>query len=268
MCQLLGMNANTPTDVVFSFTGFSTRADEHRDGFGIAFFEGKGVRLMVDAQSARQSPIADMVRRFPIRSANVIAHIRKATQGRVALENTHPFVRELWGRYWVFAHNGDLKGFAPRLHASFRPVGDTDSELAFCWLMQELAKAHASLPPIDELTATLRELVPTVAAHGTFNFILSHGDAVTEPTMLPAHIGSALWAHCSTQLHYLVRQHPFHEAWLQDDDMRVDFAQHTTAADRVAIVVTEPLTRDETWTAFNAGELKVFVNGAVRPHSG
>jgi len=49
-------------------------------------------------------------------------------------------VRELWGRYWVFAHNGDLKDYAPRLHGNFRPVGDADSERAFCWLMQELAK--------------------------------------------------------------------------------------------------------------------------------
>ena len=130
MCQLLGMNGNTPTDIVFSFTGFSTRAEEHKDGFGIAFFEGAGVRLLVDAQSARQSPVAEMVRRYPIRSDNIIAHIRKATQGRVALENTHPFQRELWGRYWVFAHNGDLKDYAPRLHASFHPVGDTDSERA------------------------------------------------------------------------------------------------------------------------------------------
>ena len=39
MCQLLGMNANVPTDVMFSFTGFATRAQEHKDGFGIAFFE-------------------------------------------------------------------------------------------------------------------------------------------------------------------------------------------------------------------------------------
>jgi predicted glutamine amidotransferase len=31
-------------------------------------------------------------------------------------------VRELWGRYWVFAHNGDLKDFRPRLHSHFRPV--------------------------------------------------------------------------------------------------------------------------------------------------
>jgi len=247
MCQLLGMNGNTPTDIVFSFTGFATRAAEHKDGFGIAFFEGPGVRCFVDHHSAAASPVAEMVRRYPIRSRHVISHIRKATQGRVALENTHPFVRELWGRYWVFAHNGDLKGFHPKLHAAFHPVGDTDSERAFCWLMQELAKAHASLPPVGELTATLRELAPVVAAHGTFNFMLSQGEA--------------LWAHCSTSLSHLVRRHPFQEARLQDDDMRVDFAHVTTPADRVAIVVTEPLTRDESWTAFAPGELKVFVGG-------
>ncbi len=247
MCQLLGLNANTPTDVMFSFTGFATRAEEHKDGFGIAFFEGAGVRLLVDAQSARVSPVAEMVRRYPIKSDNIVAPIRKATQGRVALENTHPFVRELWGRYWVFAHNGDLKGFEPRLHGAFRPVGSTDSEWAFCWLMQELAKAHASVPPIAELTATLRELAPIAAQHGTFNFMLSNGQA--------------LWAHCSTKLYHLVRQHPFVQASLQDDDVTVDFAKLTSASDRVAIVVTEPLTRNEAWAAFAPGELRVFVDG-------
>jgi predicted glutamine amidotransferase len=249
MCQLLGMNANTPTDLMFSFTGFSTRAEEHKDGFGIAFFEGAGTRLFVDAQSARLSPVAEMVRHYPIRSHNVIAHIRKATQGVVALENTHPFVRELWGRYWVFAHNGDLKDYQPRLHAAFRPVGSTDSERAFCWLMQELAKAHADLPPVGELTATLAELVPRIAAHGSFNFMLSNGQA--------------LWAHCSTKLSWLVREHPFRKARLQDEDISVDFAEMTTHADRVAVVVTEPLTADEAWRAFAPGELKVFVNGVV-----
>ena len=248
MCQLLGMNANTPTDVMFSFTGFATRAEEHKDGFGIAFFEGAGVRLLVDAQSARESPVAEMVRRFPIRSRNIIAHIRKATQGSVTLANTHPFVRELWGRYWVFAHNGDLKSFAPRLHGAFRPVGETDSEHAFCWLMQELAKAHASVPTIAELTATLRELAPVPAAHGTFNFMLSNGQA--------------LWAHCSTHLHHIVRQHPFARASLQDEDVTVDFAAHTSTSDRVAVIVTEPLTTDEAWTPFGSGELRVFVDGA------
>ena len=86
MCQLLGMNCNTPTDIVFSFSGFATRASEHADGFGIAFFEGKGLRHFVDHLSAEASPVADLVKRYPIQSKQVIAHIRKATQGRVALE--------------------------------------------------------------------------------------------------------------------------------------------------------------------------------------
>jgi glutamine amidotransferase len=247
MCQLLGMNANTPTDVMFSFTGLATRADEHRDGFGIAFFEDRGLRHFIDPQSASRSPVAELIKRFPIRSDHVVAHIRKATQGRVALENTHPFVRELWGRYWVFAHNGDLKGFAPRLHGAFRPVGDTDSERAFCWLMQELAKAHASVPSVEELSRTLGELLPVPASYGTFNVLLANGQA--------------LWAHCSTHLHALERQHPFGAARLADDDLSVDFGALTTPRDRVCVVATEPLTRDEPWCALSPGEMRVFVGG-------
>ena len=247
MCQLLGLNANTPTDLVFSFTGFAHRAAEHKDGFGIAFFEGPGVRLFVDHLSATESPVADMIRRYPIRSRHIITHIRKATQGRVALENTHPFMRELWGRYWVFAHNGNLVNFHPKLHANFHPVGDTDSERAFCWLMQELAKNHARMPSIPDLTQTLAELTPRIARHGTFNFLLSQGEA--------------LWAHCATRLHYVQRRHPFPCAQLQDADMTVDFADLTTPQDRVAIVVTEPLTCNEDWTALTPGELAVFVDG-------
>ena len=249
MCQLLGMNANTPTDVMFSFTGLATRADEHKDGFGIAFFEGRGLRHFVDHHSARASPLAELVKHYPIKSDNVIAHIRKATQGQVALENTHPFQRELWGRYWVFAHNGNLVDFNPRLHAAFKPVGQTDSERAFCWLMQELAKAHCDVPSIAELSATLAELMPQLARHGTFNMLLSNGQA--------------LWAHGSTHLHYLLRAHPFGPVQLSDEDLSVDFARHTTAQDRVAVIATEPLTRDEPWVAFAPGELKVFVDGAL-----
>ncbi|HJW55190.1 MAG TPA: class II glutamine amidotransferase [Burkholderiaceae bacterium] len=251
MCQLLGMNCNVPTDIVFSFTGFATRGgrtDVHADGWGIAFFEGKGVRHFVDYEAAVASPIADLIKRYPIKSRHVIAHIRKATQGRIALENCHPFVRELWGRYWVFAHNGDLKDFAPPLNGAFRPVGTTDSEWAFCYLLQELRRRFGDSPPAQSvLTAALRELCRDIAAHGTFNMMLSDG--------------SALFAHCSTDLHYIVRQHPFSTAKLSDEDMSVDFSTVTTPNDRVAIIVTAPLTTNEAWARFNAGELKVFVDG-------
>lgn len=253
MCQLLGMNCNVPTDVMFSFAGFAERGgrtDHHGDGWGIAFFEDKGLRHFVDHLSAAESPVAQLIRHYPIKSRNVISHIRKATQGAVMLENCHPFVRELWGRYWVFAHNGDLKDYAPRLHGNFHPVGTTDSERAFCWLMQELAKSHADVPSVDELTLTLRELMPQVARHGTFNCLLSNGEA--------------LWAHASTQLFHVVRQHPFGHATLRDEDLSVNFAEHAAPGDRVAVVVTAPLTTDETWVPFAPGELRVFVDGAMR----
>jgi glutamine amidotransferase len=254
MCQLLGMNCNTPTDVMFSFTGFAERGgrtDAHSDGWGVAFFEGKGLRHFVDHQAACDSPIADLIRHYPIKSRQVIAHIRKATQGEVSLENCHPFVRELWGRYWVFAHNGNLDNYAPRLHAGFHPVGSTDSERAFCWLMQELAKSHVGVPSVAELTLTLRELIPQIARHGTFNFLLSNGEA--------------LWAHASTQLYYVLRQHPFTTATLSDEDVSINFADHARAGDRVAVVVTAPLTTNEVWQAFSQEELKVFVDGVALP---
>jgi glutamine amidotransferase len=245
------MNCNVPTDIVFSFTGFAMRGgrtDTHHDGWGIAFFEGAGVRLFVDHQAAVASPVAELIKRYPIKSKNVIAHIRKATQGHVALENCHPFVRELWGRYWVFAHNGDLKEFHPALTGAFRPVGNTDSELAFCFILQQLRARFGDVAPaLTELRAALAELVRGIAAHGAFNLMLSDG--------------SALFAHCSTRLCYVVRRYPFVTAQLSDEDVSVDFSQVTTPNDRVAIIVTEPLTTNESWTEFKPGELKVFVDG-------
>jgi len=61
----------------------------------------------VDIFSSTPSNLAEMVKRYPIKSRNTIAHIRKATQGHILLENCHPFMRELWGRHWIFAHNFD-----------------------------------------------------------------------------------------------------------------------------------------------------------------
>ncbi len=251
MCQLLGMNCNTPTDICFSFEGFQARGgltDVHRDGWGIAFFEGSGCRLFLDARATIDSPVAELVRKYPIRSTNVIAHIRKATQGEIALENTHPFMRELWGRYWIFAHNGNLKDFKPALDGSFLPVGNTDSEHAFCWLLQNLRARCAVLPTQEELHAVLRELTFDLARYGEFNFLLSNG--------------AGLFAHCSTNLAYIVRQAPFAVAHLKDQDLSVDFSELTTAQDRVALIATAPLTDNETWTPLAAGSLTLFVDGA------
>lgn len=251
MCQLLGMNCATPTDITFSFKGFSQRAgitSDHSDGFGIAFFEDKACRLFVDNQSAVESPIAELVRNFPIKSRNVISHIRKATQGKITLENSHPFMRELWGRQWIFAHNGDLHHFNPRLTGRFVPVGNTDSERAFCYLLDQLVERFGyTEPSIHQIFTALEQIAPRIAEHGTFNYCLSNGQA--------------LYSYATTKLHWLVREHPFKAARLIDLDVEVDFSQVTTSKDRVAVITTEPLTQNEVWMPYQPGEMIVFQDG-------
>ncbi|MEO8038489.1 MAG: class II glutamine amidotransferase [Betaproteobacteria bacterium] len=251
MCQLLGMNCNVPTDICFSFSGFQQRGgrtDHHADGWGIAFFEGDGCRVFLDHAPAVASPIAQLVRNYPIRSLNVIAHIRKATRGAVSLENTHPFMRELWGRYWIFAHNGTLESYAPPLKGWFRPVGATDSELAFCSLLEVLRERFGDVEPAQaDLTKVIREWARVTSSFGKFNFMLSNGET--------------LFAHCHDNLTYVVRCAPFTTAHLVDEDVSVDFSQVTTPNDRVAIIATVPLTDNETWIALEAGELAVFRHG-------
>ncbi|CAB1210023.1 Putative glutamine amidotransferase YafJ [Acinetobacter bouvetii] len=250
------MNCATPTDVTFSFRGFSQRAgitSDHCDGFGIAFFEDKACRLFVDNQSAVESPIAELIRNYPIKSRNVIAHIRKATQGKINLENSHPFSRELWGRQWIFAHNGDLHDFTPTLSGRFTPVGNTDSERAFCFLLDQFVhKFGYHEPKLDQIFDLLAEISPQIAEHGTFNFCLSNGQA--------------LFTYAITKLHWLVREYPFKPAQLIDLDVEVDFSQVTTPEDRVAVITTEPLTQNEVWTAFKPGEMILFQQGRPVRH--
>jgi glutamine amidotransferase len=253
MCQLLGMNCNVPTDICFSFAGFRRRGgatDVHADGWGIGFFEGKGARLFLDPQPSAHSPLAELVRSYPIRSLNVIAHIRKATEGVVTLENTHPFQRELWGRPWLFAHNGHLPLFKPALDGCFMPVGNTDSEWIFCWLLQSLKQRFGTTPPPPAaLFAALRELTLEFASQGISNYLLSNGQVMV--------------AHCSTRLSYIVRQAPFGEAHLVDEDVAVDFRELTTPRDRVAVITSLPLTDNEAWVDMRPGTLWMFHDGEV-----
>jgi predicted glutamine amidotransferase len=251
MCQLLGMNCNVPTDICFSFEGFCARGgktDDHKDGWGIAFFEGLGCRVFLDDNPSSTSPIAALVRQYPIKSTNVIAHIRKATVGPVGLENCHPFKRELWGRYWVFAHNGDVPTLAESSGLHY-PVGQTDSERAFCQILNTLRQRFPKgKPPIADLYAALQAITADIAQHGIFNYLLSDGEH--------------FFAHCSTKLCYIVRQAPFAAAHLIDEDVTVDFQELTTPSDRVAVIATTSLTDNEQWTPIQPGEILVFQNGA------
>ena len=251
MCQLLGMNCNVPTDICFSFEGFCERGgitDKHEDGWGIAFFEGKASRTFIDTNPSSESPVAQMIKNYPIKSLNTIAHIRKATIGAVELSNTQPYQREVWGLNWIFAHNGDLWDYTPEINGHFQPIGTSDSERAFCIILNTLYEKYPDQPPtLSQLYKDIEEICSPIAEYGTLNFLLSNGEL--------------LFARCSTDLYYIIRQPPFAEAHLSDKDMTVDFTQLTGDNDRVAVIATQPLTYNETWTKFGKHQLIVFKDG-------
>jgi len=252
MCELLGMSANVPTDVRFSFAGLSRRGGAtgpHRDGWGIAFYEGRGARAFHDPHPSSDSEIARLLCNYDVKSKIVIAHVRRANRGRVALENTHPFTRELWGRAWTFAHNGQLKGVKKMLLGAFRPIGATDSEHAFCWLLEQLRSRFVALPGRRELERALGELFGELAPLGVFNVLLSEG--------------RRLYVYCTKPMHYIERCAPFGRATLVDEDLQIDFSQVTTPNDRVAVIASAPLTRDETWSTLPIKRLSVFSDGKI-----
>jgi glutamine amidotransferase len=250
MCQLLALNSNVPTSATFSFAGLSARGGatgHHVDGWGMAFHDGEAARVFHDAGRACDAPLAAFLRQHPVQARTVLAHVRKATQGVVALANCHPFQREWAGRSWLFCHNGDLKDYRPALDGSHLPLGQTDSEHAFCWLLQQLRRRFDAAPPWQQLAPVLAELLPQIASNGAFNMLLSDGHA--------------LYAHGATQLAWLSRQHPFARARLIDCDLELDLASANAPGDRMVVVATQPLTAGEPWQSFAPGELRVFVAG-------
>lgn len=251
MCELLGMSANTPTDLCFSFTGLTQRGGNtgpHSDGWGVAFFEGKGLRTFHDSSASANSQLASLVQTLPIKSETAICHIRQANVGDICLANTHPFVRELWGRNWVFAHNGQIANFKGRADV-FEPIGDTDSERIFCDIMNHIRTRLTRDASLEDLCSLLTELAQGYAKQGVFNCLLSNGDW--------------LFTFCSTKLACITRRAPFGNAQLKDADVTVDFAGETTPKDVVSIIATEPLTTDEAWHIYQSGEWKLWQQGEV-----
>jgi predicted glutamine amidotransferase len=251
MCQLLGMSCKEPASINFSFEGFRARGgltDEHKDGWGIAFFRNNSFDVFVDHQPAANSALADEIHSADIKSKTIIAHIRKATVGEVKISNCHPFKRELWGKTWLFCHNGDLKNFNPQLNGKYKAFGDTDSELAFCLLLQRLEEKFGSQEPVStDLFYALDSFTRDIEYFGVFNIIFSNGDL--------------LYTYCSTALAYVERKYPFTTVTLVDKNLSLDLSKHNTQQDKMIVVATKPLTSNESWEIYQRGESKMFKDG-------
>ena len=187
MCELFGLSSNLPVSANFSLETFSRHGGDtgpHRDGWGIAYFEGRDARLIKEAEPAAGSDWVDFIERHNMRSKIILSHIRKATQGQLSFANTQPFIRELGGQMHIFAHNGDLgriEQIKTLSNHRFWPVGETDSEHAFCALLERLSELWLNSTGVPELSHRL-QLVSQFASEirplGPANFLYADGDAL------------------------------------------------------------------------------------------
>ncbi|MDE2228334.1 MAG: class II glutamine amidotransferase [Alphaproteobacteria bacterium] len=183
MCELFAMSSRLPTTVNLSLDVFARHGSppgRNVDGWGLVVYDDGDVRLFKEPTPAGNSEWLRFIECSRLPSPLVLSHIRHATHGAVALRNTQPFIRELGGRIHAFAHNGHLPGIENETKGRrlrFRPVGETDSELAFCLLLARMAPLWASgVPALAARLAVVRRFAARLGESGPANFLYADGD--------------------------------------------------------------------------------------------
>ncbi|MBI2945625.1 MAG: class II glutamine amidotransferase [Candidatus Wallbacteria bacterium] len=231
---------------------------EQTTGWGFAWYPSDELAAAVvkDPIPSGETPMTRVLRDWDrFRSTIFVCHIRGAAK-RVTQEDTHPFCRSYAGRDWLLAHNGDL---APaRLgelalgdNPVFEPVGRTDSELAFCWLLTRIREhGHRTLAAVgwERLRGWLAEL----ARLGGANLLLSDGQDLVA-FRDPRGFGS---------LHTMRRRPPHAATCLENAIVQLDLGDPMDASRTAVLFATTPLS-DEHWEPLAPGQMLVARRGAV-----
>lgn len=61
-----------------------------------------------------------------------------------------------------------------------------------------------------------------------------------------------MFAHCSTNLHWVQRAYPFSTAQLTDCELSIDFRKHCYPNDLITVIATKPLTSGRELAAVRA----------------
>jgi predicted glutamine amidotransferase len=174
MCRVFGCVAAEPASIrhelVEAENPLIRQSEDHDSGWGMAVYEradGSDPELVRYPNAAHDDGEFLEVTSKNGRIFNV--HVRRATMGGLALENTHPFCL---GSHSL-GHNGTIVRY-PRLledRRVARPNGDTDSEAFFNFLMA----GYDASDPVGSLRRAVSTTVQRSSMSG-LNFLFSDGD--------------------------------------------------------------------------------------------
>ena len=262
MCELFCLSSLLPTRATFSLRAFADRGGRSGhtiDGWGIALHDGRDVRLYKEPEPGGDSAWMSFIQKQHLPCRLLISHIRRATRGGITLANTQPFVRELGGRVHVFAHNGRLDGVEDQIAGPtrrFRPVGDTDSEIAFCLLLERMVplwesdaepSIKARLVAVTEFAAGMRALGPANFLYSDGNVVFGHGHRriQADGTIAPP----GLW--------YLHRECAVDADALAPSGVTIE---PVGEEQEITLLASVPLS-GEAWRPLGEGEIMVIIDG-------
>jgi len=266
MCELFAMSSRLPATINLSLQALVRHCAASvslRDGWGVVYYQGMDLRLIKEAESAADSRVVRFIDQHRLRSRLVLGHIRHATQGSVAYENTQPFARELGGRMHVFVHNGDLPGVwgAAQLPLGrFRPIGATDSEYVFCALLnllEPLWLGGRTPPAIEDCRTIVAQVARIIRRFGPANFVYGDGRAMYGHAHRRRHPGRE--GYHPPGLHTLCRACRYESASVEAGGLQI---KDTDDRQQVLLIASTPLS-DEPWRARAEGEVFVVESGRV-----
>ncbi len=284
MCELLGISSSRPVNAQTLLHALRRRGGEtadNADGWGLAFLRDD--RFMLDKEplpAAHSRRFAELA--AALHTDLLIAHVRKARLPRVnTLANTHPFLHTCCGREWVFAHNGLVPeaialahcdphppctpagetANAPSLARGPRlvPIGETDSEHAFCHLLETISR-HFHEPPAAGVApwfTALAALSGLIAAHAKNKLPRRKRRGIRSPKhSTPQAAGN--WTR--REFNFLISDGAHLIAYGHD---RLHYRERRgDGQTEEAWVATEPLTA-EPWQPFEPGELRIYRRGRL-----
>jgi len=190
--------------------------------------------------------------------------VRQATRGHPCFENTQPYRRELAGRAHVFAHNGDLgdaESFRELRLGRALPMGTTDSEYAFCALLNALEGLwldSPDVPKLEDRVEIVSSFARTIRPLGPANFIYWDGDALFAHGHKRRPPGGGDFQ--PPGLHMLCLACSFEPSALNIEGLR---AIPAAGDQEVVLFASVPLT-DEDWQPLESGEIVVASHGTIR----
>ncbi len=230
----------------------------HPLGWGVAWYPNDNQAAIVKKDPVARDThieIEKLTDWTNFRSTTYFCKAKGAAKGYTHHE-TQPFSRSFAGQDWLFMHNGDLdKEKLAALHLDksrfLEPVGQTDSELAFCYLLGRLMETEAR---------TLAD-VPSEVLMGWFQQLDTLGSAdmcISDGITLVCFYGSQ-----STRKLYYTRHQPPDQALVFNSETLCLKLNDPRDTYRTAFIITSTMFDAGSWLAMQPGQLLIVRRGAI-----